>query len=42
MHAAKGGREARMVTFLFVAALAILGFLCLTGPDGVIGPRLRR
>jgi len=31
-----------MVTFLFVAVLAILGFLCLTGPDGVMGARLRR
>ena len=30
-----------MVTFLFVAVLAILGFLCLTGRDGVIGPRHR-
>jgi hypothetical protein len=30
-----------MVTFLFVAALAILVFLCFTGPDGVIGPRHR-
>jgi hypothetical protein len=28
-----------MVTFLFVAILAILIFLCFTGPDGVIGPR---
>jgi hypothetical protein len=28
-----------MVTFLFVAALVILGFLSFTGPDGVIGPR---
>jgi hypothetical protein len=26
-----------MVTFLFVAALAILVFLCFTGPGGVIG-----
>ncbi len=30
-----------MVTFLFVAVLAILVFLCFTGPDGVIGPRHR-
>jgi hypothetical protein len=30
-----------MVTFLFIAALAILGFLCFTGPDGLIGPRHR-
>jgi len=27
---------------LFVAVLAILGFLCFTGPDGVAGPRHRR
>ena len=26
-----------MMTFLIIAALAILGFLCFTGPDGVIG-----
>jgi hypothetical protein len=31
-------REARMVTFMFVAVLAILGFLIFTGSDGVIGP----
>jgi hypothetical protein len=31
-----------MVTFLFVVVLAILGFLCFTGPDGVMGPRHRR
>jgi len=31
-----------MITFLFVAVLAILAFLCFTGPDGVIGPRHRR
>jgi hypothetical protein len=30
-----------MVTFLLVAVLAILIFLCFTGPDGVIGPRHR-
>ena len=30
-----------MVTFLLVAVLAILVFLCFTGPDGVIGPRHR-
>jgi hypothetical protein len=30
-----------MVTFMFVAVLALLGFLCFTGPDGVIGPRHR-
>jgi hypothetical protein len=27
-----------MEQFLFVAVLAILIFLCFTGPDGVIGP----
>jgi len=27
-----------MVTFLFVAVLAILGFLIFIGSDGVIGP----
>ena len=26
-----------MVTFFFVTVLAILVFLCLTGPDGLIG-----
>jgi hypothetical protein len=31
-----------MVTFLFVAVLAIVIFLCFTGPDGVTGPRYRR
>ena len=30
-----------MTMFLFVVALAILGFLCFTGPDGVVGPRQR-
>ena len=30
-----------MVTFLLVAVLAILVFLCFTGPGGVIGPRHR-
>jgi hypothetical protein len=30
-----------MVTFLFAAVLAILGFLIFTGSDGVIGPRHR-
>jgi hypothetical protein len=34
-------REALMLTFLLVAVLAILGFLCFTGSDGVIGPRRR-
>jgi len=31
-----------MMTFLFAAVLAILGFLCFTGPGGVIGPRQAR
>ena len=31
-----------MIEPLFVAVLAILGFLCFTGPDGVAGPRQRR
>jgi hypothetical protein len=30
-----------MVTFLFIAILAILGFLCFTGPDGVIDTKHR-
>ena len=30
-----------MVTFFFVAVLAILVFLCFTGTDGVTGPRRR-
>jgi hypothetical protein len=30
------------MALLFVAALAILGFLCFTGPHGVAGPRQRR
>ncbi len=30
-----------MMEFFFIAALAILGFLCFTGPDGFIGPRHR-
>jgi hypothetical protein len=34
-------QEAIMVTFQFVAVLAILGFLCFTDSDGVIGPRHR-
>jgi hypothetical protein len=36
-----GRREAFMMTFLFVAVLAILGFLWCTGPDGPFGPRHR-
>ena len=28
-----------MMTFLFLAVLALLGFLCFTGPDGIVGPR---
>jgi hypothetical protein len=31
-----------MVTFFFVAVLAILIFLSFTGPDGVNGPRHRQ
>ena len=30
-----------MMTFFGIAALAILGFLCFTDPDGFIGPRHR-
>jgi len=30
-----------MLTFLLAAVLAILGFLCFTGSDGVFGPRHR-
>jgi hypothetical protein len=30
-----------MKTFLLLAVLAILGFLCFTGPEGFIGPRHR-
>ena len=30
-----------MMAFLFVAVLSILGFLCFTGTDGVIGPKHR-
>jgi len=30
-----------MMAFLFVALLALLGFLCFTGPDGIIGPKHR-
>jgi hypothetical protein len=30
------------MTFLFLAVLALLGFLCFTGPDGIVGPRHRR
>jgi hypothetical protein len=30
-----------MVTFFFVAVLAILVFLCFTGSDGITGPRHR-
>jgi len=34
----KGGS---MLTLLLAAALAILGFLCFTGPGGINGPRHR-
>jgi hypothetical protein len=30
-----------MITFLFIAVLAVLGFLAFTSPDGVAGPRHR-
>ena len=30
-----------MTMFVFVAVLAILGFLCLSGPDGLLGPKHR-
>ena len=33
--------EAFMITFLFIAVLAVLGFLSFTSPDGVAGPRHR-
>src|SRR5260370_7056219 len=36
-----GTKGGLMMTFLIVAVLAILGFLCFTGPDGLIGPRPR-
>jgi hypothetical protein len=34
-------REALMMTFLFVAVLAILIFLSFTGPTGITGSRSR-
>jgi hypothetical protein len=40
MHVIEARREAGpMVTFFFVAVLAIVGFLMFTGSDGFIGPR---
>jgi hypothetical protein len=30
-----------MITFLLIAALAILGFLSFSGPEGVVDPRRR-
>ena len=30
-----------MLTLLLAAALAVLGFLCFTGPGGLNGPRRR-
>jgi hypothetical protein len=30
-----------MTMFVFVSVLAILGFLCLSGPDGFPGPNHR-
>jgi len=35
-------KEAVIMALLFVAVLAILGFLCFAGSDGVTGPRQRR
>jgi hypothetical protein len=29
------------MVFIFVAVLAILGFLCVSGPDGFQGPKHR-
>jgi hypothetical protein len=29
------------MVFVFVAVLAILGFLCVSGPDGFLGPKQR-
>jgi hypothetical protein len=31
-----------MMTFLLIAVLSILGFLCFTGPEGVIGTKHHR
>ena len=39
---ASNQKEEAMNAFLLIAALAILGFLCLTGPDGFMGTRYRR
>src|SRR6266849_879688 len=42
MRAIRAGRsEALVMTFLLLAVLAMLGFLCFTGPEGFIGPRHR-
>jgi hypothetical protein len=30
------------MTMFFIAVLAILGFLCFSGPDGFLGPKHRR
>ena len=30
------------MTMSFIAVLAILGFLCFSGPDGFLGPKHRR
>jgi hypothetical protein len=30
-----------MTMFVFVVVVAILGFLCLSGPDGFLGPKHR-
>lgn len=31
-----------MVAYLFIVVLAILGFLCFSGPDGIGRPKDRR
>jgi hypothetical protein len=35
-------KEEAMNTILLIGTLAILGFLCLSSPDGFMGPRYRR
>jgi hypothetical protein len=41
VRAIKEVTEVFMITFLFIAVLAVLGFLAFTSPDGVAGPRHR-
>ena len=36
-----GEKEGPMSTFLLIGVSAVLGFLCLTGPDGVGGTKYR-